>query len=156
MEVENMAKQKTSKKAIQEHEHELEVFALRKAGLGYQQIADKTGMSLGGAYGCVRRHLERMRSEACEMAAEIREMELERLDVIATSLWNKVVSGNEVSIDRYLKVMERRARMLGLDSANQTETTQDEKQFLMDLAARTGKPVEQVAAEYAAFKARDK
>ena len=151
-----MAKHKTSKAAIVEHEHELQAVQLRKAHLGYQQIGDRLGMTASGAYRCVSRALARMKAETGEVAEQVRQLESDRLDVIGTVLWNKVLDGKVEFIDRYLKVQERRARLLGLDSKNQTETTQDEKQFLMDLAARTGKPVEQVAAEYAAFKARDK
>ncbi len=39
------------------------------------------------------------------------------------ALWRRVQSGDDHAIDRALRIMERRARLLGLDAATKTEHT---------------------------------
>lgn len=50
-----------------------------------------------------------------EPAEEVRALELERLDAMQAALWPKALRGNVGAIDRVLKIMERRAKYLGLD-----------------------------------------
>ena len=39
------------------------------------------------------------------------------------ALWRRVQNGDERAIDRVLRIMERRAKLLGLDAAAKTEHT---------------------------------
>ena len=43
-------------------------------------------------------------------------MELERLDKLHDSLWLLATSGDVAALDRILHIMERRSKLLGLDS----------------------------------------
>jgi hypothetical protein len=53
-----------------------------------------------------------------EPADKLREIEALRLDRIAKALWDRVEAGGDMTlIDRYLAVMQRRARLLGLDKS---------------------------------------
>jgi hypothetical protein len=45
----------------------------------------------------------------------VRQMELQRLDKLLTALWDSATGGTLGAIDRVLKVMQRRAELLGLD-----------------------------------------
>lgn len=51
-------------------------------------------------------------------AAELRELELDRLDRLQVRVWGKAIEGNVGAIDRVPRIMERRARLLGLDHAD--------------------------------------
>jgi len=48
-------------------------------------------------------------------------VELRRLDIALNSIWDKVTDGNDRSIETMLKLMERRAKYLGLDAATTIE-----------------------------------
>lgn len=102
---------------------------LRKAGMSYSDISDAVikhfGLSnLPAGYDEKRAHkdvmavLELTRKEMFEDAQTIIELELERLDEILMSLWDRALGGDLKAVDKVLAVMQRRAKMLGLDKTN--------------------------------------
>jgi hypothetical protein len=56
-----------------------------------------------------------------EPADELRKMELERLDRLLLAVWGQAAKGNQGGIDRALKIMERRAKLLGLDAPTKVQ-----------------------------------
>jgi hypothetical protein len=50
-----------------------------------------------------------------ELAAEVRTLELDRLDALWLSQYDKAKKGDVSALDRCLKIMDRRAKYLGLD-----------------------------------------
>ena len=50
-----------------------------------------------------------------------RDIELQRLDALYLKAWEAVEEGDLPSIDRCLRVQERRAKLLGLDAAEKIE-----------------------------------
>jgi hypothetical protein len=58
----------------------------------------------------------------------VRELELTRLDAMLLPLWRRVQAGEEKAIDRALRIMERRARLLGLDAPTRGELSGPEGQ----------------------------
>lgn len=59
-----------------------------------------------------------------EPAREFVAIECRRLDALIEALWSKAVDGDEGAVATMLRVMERRARMLGLDAPTKHELTQ--------------------------------
>ncbi|UJP09536.1 hypothetical protein L2X99_14065 [Microbacterium sp. KUDC0406] len=49
-----------------------------------------------------------------EAALQLREIELERLDLLQRSIARQITSGHLGAIDRMLRIMDHRARLLGL------------------------------------------
>ena len=49
-------------------------------------------------------------------ADELREAELDRVDRLQLALWPKAMKGDNASINTIIRLMERRARLLGLDT----------------------------------------
>jgi hypothetical protein len=47
----------------------------------------------------------------------MRSLELMHLDALQDALWPSGIAGDQGAVDRILKIMERRARILGLDAA---------------------------------------
>jgi hypothetical protein len=93
----------------------MEALRLRQAGFGYDEIAVRVGYkNRGGAFKAVARALKLTLKEPTEA---VRTIELERLDKLIKALWEKSEKGDFGAIDRVIKIMERRARLLGLDSA---------------------------------------
>lgn len=102
------------------------VLELRRAGHSFYEIADTIHEEFGdecpesydsrSAYLDLQRLLDEMRSELSESLPDVIALEASRLDEMLKALWPAVLRGRERSIEIALKVMERRAQMLGLDS----------------------------------------
>jgi len=97
--------------------HEETAWKLRLEGHSYSAIAKKMGMTGGGAYQMVMRVLARHQAEEAEAVPQIRKMEVDRCDQYLLQLKKGCEKGNIGSIQTALKVAERRAKLLGLDSA---------------------------------------
>ena len=116
-----MAK-KTRDTTRQRHRRALD---LRKAGLSYEQIAHRLDYrTTRGAYGAVMAALQR---SALEPADEVRMLEMERLNRLLLAVWPKAIEGEERAIDRALKIMEQRAKLLGLVGTGRPRATDQAK-----------------------------
>ena len=93
------------------------------AGLTYREMAAALDISLGTVTNDVGIILGRWKREQVETADECAQIELRRLDRIVNAIWTDVQSGKLSSIDRMLKIMERRARLLGLDAKQELDVT---------------------------------
>jgi preprotein translocase subunit SecD len=101
------------------HDRQLRALELRKAGATYQVIAEQLGYAQAkGAYKAVASALKLTLREPAE---ELRELEVARLDAMLLVLWRRVQAGDEKAVDRVLRIMERRARLLGLDAPTNTK-----------------------------------
>lgn len=118
--------------AIRVAERRRLVFSLRKQGLSYQEIADQVKEIMGEkelpsswsswyAHQDVQWILDKMRDEVAESAADVIALENARLDTMLSSLWPKVLKGDTGSVNTVLKIMERRAKMFGLDEATKVD-----------------------------------
>lgn len=90
--------------------------ALRIAGATFEQIGDQLGVSTQAAHKLVTTALEETRRITGEAAEQLRQTELTRLDALQTALWSDAVKGDVQAVDRILKIMQRRAMLLGLDA----------------------------------------
>jgi DNA-binding CsgD family transcriptional regulator len=108
---------------LRAREREVRAFQLRLAGATYQQIADDLGISLGGAHKIIMRVLHRLEVTADETAEAVRRLEVERLDRMLLGLWPQATKGGQGAVDRVLRIMERRARLLGLDRPFRSEVS---------------------------------
>ena len=105
------------------HERRMDFLERRKRHQSYQTIADVWGVSAVFVYAEVKRVLDKVIKEETESAEEVRTLELQRLDRLAAFLEPMVMRENphlDYS-ELYLKVMGRRARLLGLDAAQKHE-----------------------------------
>jgi len=106
---------KTSPRRIAAVDRQRSAVDLRKAGATYLEIAQALGYSnKQGAYNAVQTALFKTLQEPSE---EARQMDLARLDSLLMALWSRARAGDLPTIDRVLKILERRARLLGLDVA---------------------------------------
>lgn len=94
-------------------------FELRKAGADWDDIADKLGYASGESCRvAVTRRIQRYFEAQPKEIAEIVGLELARLDELQLVAWRIAVRDEDLgAIDRILKIMERRAKLLGLDKA---------------------------------------
>jgi len=98
-----------------------EALELRIAGVSYDAIATKLGYkSRSGAFEAVKTALVQTLIEPAE---ELRNIEVLRLDKALKAIWSQVLGGNLPAVDRYIKVAQRRADLLGLDAPKRTDIT---------------------------------
>lgn len=101
---------------------ERRVIELRRAGVTYDVIADEVGYSnASGAYHAFTRAMKRTLRESG--SEELRELEADRLDRLQRFAWPQAAQGDLRSIETILRIMARRARLLGLDSPIKQEVT---------------------------------
>lgn len=94
-------------------DRELKVLELRRAGLTWQRIAEQVGYAdHSGAYLAYKRALKRTLQQPAD---ELRQQEIDRIDRLQLAAWPRAMQGDTQSINTIVRLMERRARLLGLD-----------------------------------------
>jgi hypothetical protein len=116
-----MSRSKTSRKSLIAEEKRQKAIDLRRLGCTYREIADQIGASPGYSFKLVTQALKRIRQETNEIAEDARTLELERLDNLWRYAYQAVINGDVAAIDKAVKVMDRRARLLGLDAPSRQE-----------------------------------
>ncbi len=113
--------QRAGKRAARTTEMRRKALDLRIAGLPYDRIAQALGCSKAQAHRYVTAALEETRNRVAEQVEQVREMELQRIDAIVVSLWQK--RGDPRVADTLLRAGERRSKLLGLDAPERSEVT---------------------------------
>jgi hypothetical protein len=85
---------------------------LALTGRTYQQIADEMGYAnRGTVYRIVQRTLQ---DRVYESVDDLRRLEVARLDALQSRYWSRAMSGDLGAAGVVLRVIDRRARLLGL------------------------------------------
>ena len=101
-------------KAAEREAKELKVLDLRRAGFTFQRIAEEVGYATPSG---AQRALERIMSRNIPQAPEeFRWQELDRLDRMQVALWPRAMKGDDRAIGTIVRLMERRARLVGIDA----------------------------------------
>jgi hypothetical protein len=108
-----------SPRAIAVAEKRAEAIRLRIEGETFRRIAETLGVTTGRAHQLVD---EAMRETVQEPAEHLRQIELARLDMMMPAVMEKARRGRLRSIYTMLRIMERRARLLGLDASPNHDT----------------------------------
>jgi hypothetical protein len=92
---------------------------MRIAGASFDDIANALGYAdRAGAHKAVMAALEKTLTEP---AAQVRELELKRLDRLFLAVWDPATKGDHQAVDACLRIMKRRADFEGLDKAKKLE-----------------------------------
>jgi uncharacterized protein YerC len=95
-------------------DQKLQCLKLRKTGMTYEDIATTVGLnSKVVAFRAVKTALKFTLKEPAEA---VRSMEVERLNVMLKAIWAMVENGHLGAIDRALKIIDARAKLLGLNA----------------------------------------
>lgn len=104
---------------IDSKKREARVFELRIQGGTFDQIANEVGYS--GPSGAWQAY-QRVKSEFIyESVDESRQLELMRLDELQVAVWDRAINGELPAAHCVLKIMDRRAKLLGLDKPEKVE-----------------------------------
>jgi len=118
-----VSKCKTAPDRIRAAEREKQATAMRLAGATYRQIGERLGISEAGAWQAVRRALERTRKTTADEAEHLRAIECERIDAMLLAVWPQASKGHLGAVATVVKLMARRAMLLGLDAPQRQEMT---------------------------------
>lgn len=110
-----MTESRTSSRRLFAAENRTKALELRKAGATFAQIAKQLSVSRQRAHKYVSECLDDIKELNSNEAEMVLKIELERLDTMLLGLWDKARRGDNLAIDRVLKIMDRRAKYLGLD-----------------------------------------
>lgn len=94
---------------------------MRRRGKSYPKIAEALGVSVGTAHRDVTIELARLAKECSEEAEAIRQIELERLDDALDAISDRIEQGDDRAVATMLRIQERRAKLLGLDSPDRQQ-----------------------------------
>lgn len=101
-------------------ERRAKALRLRSMRMTYQQIADE--LYKGNRGQCHRDIQKAITDLPKEAAEEVRRQELELLDEMSRGLIPAARKGDDKAVTGMLRIMERRAKYLGLDTPMQIET----------------------------------
>lgn len=111
-----MPKDSTSPRSLVALQRQQQAVELRRAGRSYREIACQVGIGVASAHRLVGAAIAEARTTVQEDVVELRALELSRLDGLLGTLWPKARQGDLQAVDRVLRIMERRAKLLGLDA----------------------------------------
>lgn len=113
-----MARQKTIKPA--QYEREIKVLELRRAGGTWDEIAQLVGYTDASA--ARKAYLRVTDRNLRETAEDVRDLELSRLDRLMAPYWGPATrEGDKKAAELILKIMDRRARLMGLDAPQKSQ-----------------------------------
>lgn len=111
-----MGRQKGKRTAakIEQVDREAQAVALRRSGHTIAEISQQLHVGERTVERWIDRTIARTASAAG--ADTMRGLMLDRLESMLKALWTKVEMGDTYAIDRVTKIMERQAKLLGLDA----------------------------------------
>lgn len=116
-------KAQARQRRIRAAENRARAVEYRKMGMSYQAIGDQLHISAPAVYKTVRKAMQAVKVEQDQDAEIIKAMEYENLDRLQLAAWPGAMKGNHLLIDRILKIMERRAKLMGLDAPEKRANT---------------------------------
>lgn len=111
---------------------------LRAAGATFREIGDSLNIDPTWARTLVLKALEAAKYEAADV---MRELEGQRLDRMQRAHWSAALAGDNNSTRTIIRIMERRARLFGLDAPTRLEVSEaafDHSELDRELAALLG------------------
>ena len=119
--------------AIQKQINIDKAMSLRLENYSYREIAKKLGVAPGTAHRYVRAAVKSIQKKYSEKAELIVTVEINKLDKLEKALQKEAREGDIKASTTILKIMERRARLLGLDAPARTELKVDTVDVKIDL-----------------------
>ena len=97
----------------------------RLKGLSYREIANEMGVHSGTAHGYVQAAIRIIQEKYTEKADALVTLERQKLDLLEVGLIKATREGDVKAATAMLKIMERRAKLLGLDEPSKSEVKVD-------------------------------
>ena len=108
----------TATTAIERAERRSRAVDLRREGLTLMEVANELGVSVYTAWNDIQTAVRDIPKEEADL---LRRQEADRLDNLQRAVWDDAIAGDLHAVDRVLKIIERRCRLLGLDAPTRIE-----------------------------------
>lgn len=95
---------------------QMKALELRRMGKGYTEISATLGVARSHVHRLVKAALADAAEQVAAQGDELRAEEVSRLDGMLGAVWPDARKGSLGAVDRVLKIMERRSKLLGLDA----------------------------------------
>lgn len=103
----------SAQQKVATHNKRVRCVELAAEGMSYDEIAQTVGYSnRGSAHKAVTAAL---RAQQADAVNELRVLELNRLDALQRAFWDAALTGEISAVDRVLRIIQARVRILGLD-----------------------------------------
>lgn len=106
---------KTEAKRLAARQRRPKVIVYRMSGASTRDIAAKLGVSQTTICNDLTAAYKEFAEAEANLTAQLRALEAERLDKLQSAVWVQALTGHPDSIRTVLSIMERRARIFGLD-----------------------------------------
>lgn len=96
-------------------------YQLHRSGMDWEEVAEKIGYaSVMSAQVEVRQYITRAAVQMDNAKKEeVLHLELSRLDALQSAVWDDAMGGDTKAVDSVLKIINTRAKLLGLDMVAQ-------------------------------------
>lgn len=102
-----------------------EIFALKRAGKSIEYIGKKYKISEIMVNNVLIQYLDKLCKLSTKDANVIRRLECARLDEMLAGVYPEAIKGKGPAVDRALKIIEKRSKLLGLEAPVETKVKQD-------------------------------
>lgn len=136
--------------AIRAREMEQAVMDLRRKGYSYSQISDRLTaggrpISTQGCWKAAKKALSRVIADTNESVEEQRTIDVQRCDALITAHWSNAMMADDKSTNCIVRLMDRRAALLGLDTPRVIKV-EDDRETIDDQLARLAERLKTVNA----------
>ena len=126
---------------------EQRAYELRLSGKTFKEIAKELKYAdASGAYQAYQRAREVV---SLENLGEWRLLELERLNVVQSALWDKAMEGNIPTINALLRIFDLRAKLIGLYSPEKHQIAYEEPDYDLKESVREMSEMIDLGVKYA-------
>ena len=99
------------------------VLDLYKRGMTMRATAEELNCTESQVGNDIRSYIDELRRMGLQSAAQYRQVQLERIQDSVRAIWPMVLAGRMEAINTLIKLMEREARLLGLDAPTKVDLT---------------------------------
>lgn len=107
---------KTSATRLSAQATRRQVIELRMAGATISQICERLGIGRATAHRHIEKAMADVQAEMEGPAIAVKRMQYARLERLLQGAWGNAAKGDYAAIDRIIKILERQAKLLGLDA----------------------------------------
>lgn len=99
-------------------------------GYSFDEIGEKLGVSRQMAHRYIKQEIQGLVRDTREECLAMRELEIERLDKMLSTIWHQALEGDFNAFDRVLKILDRQTKIMALDELTKSELNvkQEEEQ----------------------------
>ena len=112
---------RTSTRAIERAERRLQIVALRRQKKNLDEIAKEMAITPQAACQLLQRIIQDIDAETAEMAGQLRAEQLAGIKALLTVSLRRALKGDQQATDRTVRLWDREAKLMGLDSPTDFE-----------------------------------